>query len=92
MTVRVQTLETVPLLVAFVAEKEIVAILAHPAVTQDLLLTVETLYLLVVVELWLENDLELMSRAMCLQGVGVLLSRAFEKAFLTCINSYLHSL
>lgn len=77
-----ETAEIGPLLVALGAEEEVVAVLAHPAVVDDLHLAAEALVALVDLHLRLEDDLQLVRGLVALVGVEVGAGRPLEVALL----------
>lgn len=77
-----ETAEIGSLLVALGAEEEVVAVLAHPAVVDDLHLATEALVALVDLHLRLEDDLQLVRGLVALVGVEVGAGRPLEVALL----------
>lgn len=92
MRVGVERLELAAVLEALLAEEEIIAILAHPAVLEDLPLAGEALVSLVRVHLRVEDDLELVGGLVAAREGGVGGRRPLEVALLACVGGDVHSL
>lgn len=90
--VGVEALEVGPALEALLAEEEVVAVLAHPAVLQHLPLAPEALVPLVLLHLRLEDHLELVGGLVALGEVGVGCGWALEVALLAWVRTEVQSL
>lgn len=71
MRVGKETLELLPRIVTLLAEEEIVTVLTHPTILQDLHLAPETLVSLIQLDLWLKYHLQRVRRLVPPRGVEV---------------------
>lgn len=93
MSIGIETFEFVPVLVARLAEKEVVAVLTHPTALVYQFFAVKALILLFLVKLGLKHGFKFVVGSMGLGVVHFLVSGPFEKAFLTyALAKRLHSL
>lgn len=83
MSIRIQAFELSSGLVAFLAKKEVITVLTHPALLLDLSLAIKTLVTLVFEYLRLKYHLQLMICLMPLHQTSERRSRSFEIALLT---------
>lgn len=90
--VGVEALEVSPGLEALLAEEEVVAVFAHPAVLQHLPLAPEALVTLVLLHLRLEDHLELVGGLVALGEVGVGRRGTLEVALLAWVGAEVQSL
>ena len=92
MVIRIQTLKRVSFLIALVAEEEIVAVLAHPAVLHHHLLAIETFVDSLFVEPRLKDHLELMIASVVLRRPMPIMPGSVEEALLAFVIDLLHKL